>query len=177
MSFSYSFEKQLTNLHILKIQLERLGLVDIEYISGNPTHIHIHMTKMLTEEEEIIMSDYITTYNDVDISSKELINLINTKLVVNSPNTYQVLASFDYKGLANQDISKIIITALGTYTTRIYDVTNHRSITISNQFTNIDYENNIIDLNQNNLPILNAIIEIQVKTTGQLYVKSLSVSG
>jgi hypothetical protein len=167
--------RDIKNLHILQEQLKRLGIPNITHLTNDGERVYIHTDTMLTEEHEIQINEFMATYEEIDTMPKEIIPLITTKQSIKS-STWAVIASFEFKGLASQDLKTLELEAQGRYWIRIYDVTNHKVNTISNEKNNEAYTMTAISLDTDKLSFTKATIEIQIKTIGQTYIKSMSVS-
>jgi hypothetical protein len=175
--FVYPFDvRDIHNLHLLQIDLSRIGIPDITHIDSDNTNIYVHTSSMLTEEHEILMTSFMSTYTDILITTREPVQLVSTTLEMKNTG-WGVAASYSYGGLASSPIDKLVINAMGSYSVRIYDLNNHKVVITSGPVNSVgSYTTFELTINHDKLPLAGTTLEVHVKCTGTVYIRGVSLS-
>ena len=175
--FVYPFDvRDINNLHLLQIDLGRIGIPDITHIDSDGSNLYIHTSSMLTEEHEILMTSFMSTYTDISITTREPVQLVSTTLEMKN-GAWGVAASYDYSGLASSPLGKLVVNAMGTYWVRLYDLNNHKVVVTSGAVSSVgSYTTFELVIDQDKLPLSWATLEVHVKCTGTVYIRGVSLS-
>ena len=174
--FVYPFDgRDIQNLHLLQIDLARVGVPDITHIDRDQTNIYVHTSSMLTEESEVLMAGFMSTYVDIPIYTRDPVQLVSTTLEMKNSG-WGVAATYSYGGLASSPLDKIVLEAMGTYSVRLYDVKNHRVVVTSGPVSSPGaYTSFELAVDQDRLPLAGAGMEVHVRCTGTVYIRGISL--
>lgn len=175
--YVYPFDaRDIQNLHLLQIDLGRIGIPDITHIDSDGNNIYVHTSSMLTEESEVLMAAFMSTYVDIPIVTRDPVQLVSTTLELKNSG-WGVAASYSYGGLASSPLDKLVINAMGSYWVRLYDVSNHKVVVMSGAVSSVgSYTSFELAVDQDKLPLAGATLEVHVKCTGTVYIKGISLA-
>lgn len=142
----------------------------LEAINTHDDDVNIVFSSILTTSEKTELDNIISNHNPLPIVQFSPLTRIFSFIPLSIVSiSYQTISTFLYNGVINEGaISKFILYAKGqNYNIRIRDDTNNLTIA-EETFTNTSFS--IIELtNISNLPIGQALFEIQVKKNNLLH--------
>lgn len=149
-------------------------------INSNGDDVHIVFESALSGAEETVLDNIVTNYTVVPKTGEQITNISTNNDIVDSEQYITVLV-FNFPGINKwKYVSNIKIIACmeddgASFDVRVYDVTNNNEICS----TNISVaEQCVSDLGElTNLPITEAIFELQVKVNGSttVHVKNINI--
>lgn len=174
--FVYPYNaRNIQNLHLLQLDLGRIGVPNITYIDRDNNNIYVHTSTALTQGSQVLMAGFMSTYIDIPISTRDPVQLVSTPLQLTNAE-WGVTATYSYSGLASLPFDKVVLEAMGTYSVRLYDVKNNSVVVTSGTVSSPGaYASFELAVDQGRLPLASAGMEVHVKCTGPVYIKAISL--